>query len=40
MFGFKSSAAKDNSHCLLKQVGLAEPNKQRLRLASYAVEFT
>ena len=40
MFGFKSSAAKDDSHCLLKEVGLAELNKQHLRLASYAVEFS
>ena len=39
MFGFKSSAAKDNSHCLLKEVGIAEINKQHLRLASYAVQF-
>ena len=40
MFGFKSSAAKDSSHCLLKEVGIAEINKQHLRLASYAVEFS
>ena len=40
MFGFKSSAARDSSHCLLKEVGVAEINKQHLRLASYAVEFS
>jgi hemerythrin-like metal-binding protein len=40
MFGFKSSASKDTSHCLLKEVGVAELNKQHLRLASYAVEFS
>ncbi|MFQ5643042.1 MAG: bacteriohemerythrin [Thiogranum sp.] len=40
MFGFKSSAARDSSHCLLKEVGIAEINKQHLRLASYAVEFS
>ena len=40
MFGFKSSASKDSSHCLLKEVGIAEINKQHLRLASYAVEFS
>ena len=40
MFGFKSSAAKDSSHCLLKEVGVAKINKQHLRLASYAVEFS
>lgn len=39
MFGFKSSASKDSSHCLLKEVGIAEINKQHLRLASYAVQF-
>ena len=40
MFGFKSSASKDSSHCLLKEVGIAEINKQHLRLASYAVQFS
>jgi len=40
MFGFKSSASKDSSHCLLKEVGIAEINKQHLRLASYAVDFS
>jgi len=40
MFGFKSSTDKDSSHCLLKEVGIAEINKQHLRLASYAVEFS
>jgi len=40
MFGFKSSAARDSSHCLLREVGVAEINKQHLRLASYAVEFS
>ncbi|MGB5474643.1 MAG: bacteriohemerythrin [Gammaproteobacteria bacterium] len=40
MFGFKSSSARDSSHCLLKEVGIAEINKQHLRLASYAVEFS
>ena len=40
MFGFKSSASRDSSHCLLKEVGIAEINKQHLRLASYAVEFS
>ena len=40
MFGFKSSASKDSSHCLLKEVGIGEINKQHLRLASYAVEFS
>ena len=40
MFGFKSSASTDSSHCLLKEVGIAEINKQHLRLASYAVEFS
>jgi len=39
MFSFKSSASKDSSHCLLKEVGIAEINKQHLRLASYAVQF-
>jgi len=40
MLGFKSSASKDSSHCLLKEVGISELNKQHLRLASYAVEFS
>lgn len=40
MFGFKSSAARDNANCLLKEVGVAEINKQHLRLASYAVDFS
>ncbi len=40
MLGFKSSATQDSSHCLLKEVGLAQLNKQHLRLASYAVEFS
>jgi len=40
MLGFKSSASRDSSHCLLKEVGIAEINKQHLRLASYAVEFS
>jgi hemerythrin len=40
MFGFKSSASKDSSHCLLNEVGIAEINKQHLRLASYAVQFS
>ena len=40
MFGFRSSASADSSHCLLKEVGIAEINKQHLRLASYAVEFS
>jgi len=39
MLGFKSSASRDSSHCLLKEVGIAEINKQHLRLASYAVQF-
>ena len=39
MFGLKSSAAQDSSPCLLKNVGVAEFNKQHLKLASYAVEF-
>ena len=39
MFGFKSSASKDSSHCLLKEVGIAEINKQHPRLASDAVQF-
>ncbi len=40
MFGFTRSAARDDSHCLLTEVGVAELNKQHLRLASYAVEFS
>jgi hemerythrin-like metal-binding protein len=39
MLGIKSSASRDSSHCLLKEVGIAEINKQHLRLASYAVQF-
>lgn len=36
---FKKSSSSADSACLLKDVGVAEFNKQHLRLASYAVEF-
>ncbi len=39
MFGLKGSAHPDTNPCLLKNVGVAEFNKQHLRLVSYAVEF-
>ena len=39
MFGFANLSHKDDSHCLLKDVGVAEFNKQHLMLASYTVEF-
>ncbi len=41
MLGFKKSSAAiaQSTHCLLKSVGIAEFDKQHLRLGSYAVEF-
>jgi hemerythrin-like metal-binding protein len=38
-FSFKGPEKKGASHCLVKEVGIAQFNKQHLRLASYAVEF-
>lgn len=40
MFGFKAVESYQSEHCLLKNVGVASFNKQHLRLASYAVEFS
>ncbi|MCP3867346.1 MAG: hemerythrin family protein [Gammaproteobacteria bacterium] len=40
MFGLKGSDVQNSEHCLLKNVGISEFNKQHLRLASYAVEFS
>ena len=40
MFGLKGSDVQQSQHCLLKNVGVSEFNKQHLRLASYAVEFS
>ena len=39
MLGLKSSNPKNESHCLLMDVGVNSINRQHLRLASYAVEF-
>jgi len=39
MLGFKRTSDVDDTHCLLKDVGINAINRQHLRLASYAVEF-
>lgn len=40
MLGFRAAESYKSEHCLLKNVGVASFNKQHLRLASYAVEFS
>lgn len=39
MFTRKTGATSPTAHCLLKDVGVNDINRQHLRLASYAVEF-
>jgi len=40
MFGLKADKSYEGKHCLLKNVGVMSLNKQHLRLASYAMEFS
>lgn len=39
MFKHKREATASSAHCLLRDVGVNDINRQHLRLASYAVEF-
>ena len=40
MFSLKTTRSTQEGHCLLKDVGVNAINRQHLRLASYAVEFS
>ena len=40
MFRLKKAQPSQGSHCLLKDVGISDFNRQHLKLASYTVEFS